>query len=151
MGILDLWAANYLYWWWTKSLDVKTIKEINKFIIKKLCRDRKPSNLKLRITPVILKKNTKTFLISYKKIKKYFAPLIEDCMIQNKVNFGYDLHPVFDSTLCNYNIYESTEGANYDWHIDVSPNPYEDIKLTVVINLSEKSCEGGKLYFTKHE
>ena len=27
-------AANYLYWWWKKSLDVKTIKEINKFIIK---------------------------------------------------------------------------------------------------------------------
>jgi len=138
-------SANHLYWWWKKSLDVKTIKEINKFIIKNY-GEIETDQLKAKDNDGNLKKNTKTFLIQYKKIKKYFAPLIEDCMIQNKVNFGYDLHPVFDSILCNYNIYDSTEGANYDWHVDISPNPYEDVKLTVIINLSEKICEGGKLY-----
>ena len=44
----------------------------------------------------------------------------------------------------NYNTYEINE--EYTWHIDASPkSPVKDIKLTCLLNCSEKEYEGGDL------
>lgn len=138
-------SQNLSYWWWSNILNLKQIKNINKFIVKNYDEIEKRHS-KATYSDGSLKKNTETFLIRYEKLKKYVAPLIEECMIRNRTSFGYDIVPISDRILCNYNIYDSTNSANYDWHIDFSPNLYEDVKLTVIINLSEKIFEGGNFY-----
>jgi predicted 2-oxoglutarate/Fe(II)-dependent dioxygenase YbiX len=61
----------------------------------------------------------------------------------NKYNFNYDVYNLSDGYTCNYNVYKDSTLANYDWHIDGTKDPYRDIKLTFIINLSEKLYEGG--------
>tara|TARA_R110002020_G_scaffold6399_2_gene27272 strand:+ start:1877 stop:2446 length:570 start_codon:yes stop_codon:yes gene_type:complete len=135
-------SRNPYYWWWTDVLTLKTIKNINKFIVKNYDEVEKKES-KATYSDGSLRKNNQTFLIRYEKIKKYIAPLVEECMIRNKGSFGYDIGPLLNKVGCNYNIYDSKNSANYDWHVDYSPNLYEDIKLTVIINLSEEVYEGG--------
>jgi len=134
-----------LYWHWNNVLDLKTIKEINKFILlnyevlekdKWKAKDLNNNN----------KKNTETYIIKYKKIKSYFSDLVDLAFMSNRENFGYDLFDIKDNRDCNYNVYRSSNKANYDWHIDGSNGPYSDIKLTLIINLSEKKFEGGDFY-----
>jgi predicted 2-oxoglutarate/Fe(II)-dependent dioxygenase YbiX len=134
-----------LYWYWNNVLDLKTIKNINKLIISNydsLEDDvKKAKDLNNNI-----KKNTETYIIAYKKIKLKVSKLIEEAFRSNNENFGYDLFDMTDNSECNYNVYKSSNKANYDWHVDVTPAPYSDIKLTLIINLSEKSFEGGDFY-----
>jgi predicted 2-oxoglutarate/Fe(II)-dependent dioxygenase YbiX len=134
-----------LYWHWNNVLDLKTIKEMNKFIISNYNflegNEKKANNLNNN-----LKKNTETYIITYKKIKPYISKLIKEAFMANRENFGYDLFDMEDSSGCNYNVYKTSNKANYDWHIDGSTSPYSDIKLTLIINLSEKKFDGGNLY-----
>ena len=118
-----------LYWYWNNVLDLKTIKNINKFIISnydsleddiKKAKDLNNNN----------KKNTETYIIKYKKIKSYFSNLIDLALMSNPENFGYDLFDIKDNRDCNYNVYKSSNKANYDWHIDGSSGLYSDIKIS---------------------
>lgn len=133
------------YWYWFNVLDLKTIKKINKFISSNY-DSLENDDQKAKDSNNILKKNTETYLIKYKKIKPYISKLIEDAFIVNERDFGYDLFDMKDNIFCNYNVYKSSNNANYDWHTDGSLHPYNDIKLTLIINLSEKKFEGGDLY-----
>ena len=54
------------------------------------------------------------------------------------------LYPIIERNLLNYNVYDSSNYGEYDFHIDSSSaeQPF-DIKLTAMINLSEEYYEGG--------
>ena len=70
---------------------------------------------------------------------------IEDCVrAANRRNFAYDIFPFDASTILHYNVYK--EGGEYQWHQDMHRiEDASDIKLTVIVNLSEKSYKGGQL------
>ena len=138
-------SQNVSHWWWTKVLTLKEIKNINKFVLKNY-DGIEQRQYKASFSDGSLKKNTETLIIRYGKIKKYVAPLIEECMNRNRTSFGYDIYPISDRVLCDYNMYDSKSNGSFDWHVDLSPDLYEDVKLTVIINLSEKVYEGGDFY-----
>ena len=80
-----------------------------------------------------------------KKSKDIFD-LIWDLAVQvNKSSFGFDITSVEN---VQYTVYDSSEKAKYDWHIDTfwcNPNsPLYHRKISVVIQLSDPSeYEGG--------
>ena len=133
----------YKYWSWENYFTKKDIKNINNFI---------DNNFNCYEDPIYIatdktnknKKNVLVKCISYNKIKKYLKNLLETCLYVNKKNFGYDLFNSLDNGYCNLNIYSADKLQSYDWHIDAVPHPYEDIKFTILINLSMKPYEGGK-------
>jgi len=136
-------SATPLYWLWKKELPIKQIKILNKIIMKKY---EKMEDVKYAAKDLYgnnTKKNTETYIIDYRYIKKYIDHLVQKAFIINKYNFNYDLYGIPNVYKCNYNIYKDSTLSNYDWHIDGIKNPYSDIKLTFIINLSEKLYEGG--------
>ena len=60
--------------------------------------------------------------------------------------FGYDLYPFNEYNVCLYNIYESSNQGEYHYHVDASRSDMYDIKLTIIVNLSNKAFEGGEFY-----
>ena len=72
--------------------------------------------------------------------------LVDEFVHCGRFNFGYDIFEVPDLELFNLNIYSSKDKAKYDWHTDGSENPKIDTKLTILINVSLKTYEGGNFY-----
>ena len=63
----------------------------------------------------------------------------------NQQNFGYNLYPPQSELRLNYITYN--KGNRYDWHMDSNfYHPVSDIKLTCLLNISEKTFEGGEFY-----
>ena len=60
-----------------------------------------------------------------------------------RFNFGYDVFNVSDIDNCLFNTYSYKNKSKYDWHIDKDISDLYDVKLTVLINLSLQSFEGG--------
>ena len=132
MNIFDCWA-------WEKTIPLNQIKKINKRIDK----------LESSGTDVPAKNTAKIAsvkVLNYYDLQDYIDPYLNNVLAVNERNFGYNLYPVTYSQ-CNYNIYK--KNGEYDWHIDESPDPFHDIKLTVLINLSESSYKGGDFKLMK--
>jgi|TARA_R100000093_G_C1943009_1_gene72999 predicted 2-oxoglutarate/Fe(II)-dependent dioxygenase YbiX len=139
------------YWYWHNMLNLKQVKQINKHIDKNYKEDEN-ENLGARGPHGEKLKNLTTKIINYKKVKKYINHIVENVFLINRDHFGYDLFNISDQMGTHYNVYDSKLGAQaYDWHIDRSLFPNSDMKLTVVINLSEKSFEGGDLFIQQTE
>tara|TARA_Y100000590_G_scaffold84077_1_gene93799 strand:+ start:968 stop:1507 length:540 start_codon:yes stop_codon:yes gene_type:complete len=78
-------------------------------------------------------------------IQKLILPFIDFILTSNTYHYGFDLFPLTASKIVNYNTYEKSE--EYSWHIDASmKSPIKDIKLTCLLNCSEKNYDGGDLY-----
>ena len=93
----------------------------------------------------VSKKNTKTLIIQWRKIKNIVGNLMSSIQHLNEQNFGYVLYPFNDLENCMLNIYDSKRKGSYDWHFDSSHSDMYDVKLTVLVNLSEKYT-GGKFH-----
>lgn len=138
------------YWYWHNMLNLKQVKQLNKFIERNYKEDENenlgaigPNGEKL--------KNLKTKIINYEKVKKHIYHIVESVFLINRDQFGFDLYNYSDQNGTHYNVYDSKTQDNYDWHIDRSLFPYTDMKLTVIINLSEKLFEGGDLFIQQTE
>ena len=59
-------------------------------------------------------------------------------------DFGYNIFYPHDDWFLNYNTYDSKSNDSYDWHTDSSGRASFDIKMTLLINLSEESYDGGE-------
>ena len=132
----------YSFWYWKNLISLNKIKLINKTILKQnlvmqpeehAAHDGKNKN----------KKNLHCYLLEYNKIKPLLFEYVEQFVRCNEINFGFDVFNLKDFTILNYNIYDSKNKANYDWHVDQSTSLVTDFKLTCLINLSEKKFEGG--------
>lgn len=132
-----------VYWYWPSLMSLEDIKKINKKIINNY-HQLEDKNLHAVDENGIDKKNTKTYIIKHKYIENYINPLLNMCLRINKSHFGYDAD-LDNNPDVNFNIYESNIKGSYDWHVDESQDPYLDIKLTILINMSEKEYEGGDL------
>jgi PKHD-type hydroxylase len=139
-------SSRPLYWYFPNVLNLKEIKKLNKFINTNYDKEE-DKKLKAVDNNNNLKKFLTTYLIKYTKIKPFIKNIVDRCYRINRENFGYDLFKISEELdMCNYNIYSDNLNDRYDWHIDCSSAPYSDIKLTILINLSEKEFEGGDFY-----
>ena len=133
------------YWYWKKFITKDKIKEINNFInnnfdsYEDAQHPAKTVNNESKKTAVV-----KT--IKYKKIKEHVADIVDTMVLTNQRNFGYILHGLNPLSTINLNFYSEGDKGKYDWHTDSSINDISDIKLTGLINVSEKEYEGGDFY-----
>ena len=81
--------------------------------------------------------------INYGQIKHLISPIIDEAFYMAQNKFGYLTNGPHDRELLNFNTYSGESKDTYDWHIDESANSQEDMKLTLLINLSTEVFEGG--------
>ena len=91
-------------------------------------------------------KTAKVSQIPYKNLKKYFKA-VEDCTHHANIkSFGFDIYSWLDQDPLSQNIYEAKNKGQYTFHTDCALYTSKSaIKLTTLINLSEKPYEGGQL------
>lgn len=136
---------NYDYWFWENVISKKEILFLNNFIEKNFdCFEDVKFHAKDKNNKS--KKNTLVMCISFYKIKETLKKIIHNYNLVNQKHFGYDLYPQSDLSHCNLNVYSYKKNQSYGWHNDSSTDKYEDIKLTVLINISKKTYKGGNFY-----
>jgi hypothetical protein len=65
----------------------------------------------------------------------------------NQQYFGFDLHPMNDDDFISSNKYEGSKKGIYDYHTDgFISDKSSSVKLTCLINTSEKTFAGGDFY-----
>ena len=92
---------------------------------------------KMRVTRVAwIKPNTDTDWL--------FAKLEDVVMRLNTDIFGYDLYGL--EKALQYTVYEGSETAHYDWHVDAGPRNAEPRKISLSLQLSDPGdYQGGRL------
>ena len=89
--------------------------------------------------------------ISYGQIKHLINPLVDDAFYYANNKFGYLTNGPHDMEWLNFNTYSSDSKDTYDWHVDESNNSQEDIKLTLLMNLSTEPYTGGEFQTWVHD
>lgn len=141
-------ANHHPYWYWENQLTLKEIKKLNKLIMSNY-DSIEPQTHKAHDLKGVSKKNLDSYIINYQKVKPYVSRLLDLAFEANRKSYGYDIWKYRDADTCLYNVYPSNKQSNYDWHVDEDPDPYADMKFTMIINLSEKPFVGGDLFLQK--
>lgn len=131
----------YSFWCWDSVVSPLEIKKINKFI-----RENSNPSLKDQVNPALNKKASVS-IIEWPKLKKKLAGM-EDVINQtNHLYFNFKTYRFNTFDAMNHNVYDSTKGGEYEYHIDVESYKLDfTTKLTCVLNLSEDPYEGGEFY-----
>lgn len=132
------------YWVWENIFSKKERKKINDIILTNYL-DVESDKFVAKDKNNISKKQAKTYYIYYKDLKNLIYDATEKVFSINKHHFGYDIYPLNNYLCLNYNVYDSSNKGEYDWHTDGSSSSILDFKLTMLVNLSEESFEGGDL------
>lgn len=141
---MDNIMKQYPYYFFDKILNSKQIKEINK-IIEKNSHGNEVKDSGAKDITGEYKKSSTVKLIKYEFLKDVLEPVIEGFLRTNTNEYGYELFPLTLEDVFNFNIYSSDNNSKYDWHIDISRRQINDIKLTILINLSD-SFTGGEFW-----
>ena len=138
-------VTDFIYRYWNNYFDKKQIKKLNCLIDKNFdfYEDYKDS---AKGSDGTNKKSAVIKQIYYKKIKHLLDDFQEEFTNSANVHFGFKIFGMNDMEKCNLNIYSSKNLGKYDWHVDLSMSKIYDIKLTVLINVSEKKYQGGEFY-----
>jgi|TARA_R100001530_G_scaffold123592_1_gene91561 PKHD-type hydroxylase len=128
--------ARSLYYYWKNVIALDKIKDLNKKILQNV--DTSSSD-----RPAHMASKTSTVKsVRYNSIKEDLTSAVERINFTNQHEYGYDVHPLLESKILNYNIYRP--GTEYTWHVDMDKQAAcVDIKLTALINLSETKVKGG--------
>ena len=135
-------SEKFHYWKWESYYKPKYVSKLNRFIVKNL-RAGEGRDAAAVGTKGEKKKYVKARYISYQKLRPLLYPLPHDIEWINQKQFGVDLYPINLRSFCNYNVYYSSTEDHYDWHVDGTSNLMDDMKFTVVINLSDGPYTGG--------
>jgi PKHD-type hydroxylase len=128
--------SNYFYW--NNLFLPEEIKTINSLINK--YKDKKEEE---HLKSSSATKTSTVYPIKLMYLKDVLKKALEALILNNQDNFGYDIFDWSDEMEVNFNIYE--KGQEYQWHKDTGLLKSADVKLTALINLSDKSFKGGEL------
>ena len=126
------------YYSWDNIFNIETIKNINEIIEKTNSGDESLNST----TP--WKNLSEVKIVYYGHLVPTLANFINEVHMVSTEGFGYNVFPTYNATTLNYSIYNSKDKADYGWHRDTSDNPTTDIKLTLLINVSDEPYEGGQ-------
>ena len=129
---------------WSKFFDSESIKRINELIENEFV-DEEDKNLGAKSQGGKLIKNISSVKhVPYGKIKHLMSDFVGYVYQVAELDFGYKTFRPHDEVYLNFNTYESDSKDEYPWHIDSSRQATNDIKLTVLINLSTEPFTGGE-------
>lgn len=141
--LLDTEKVKPSFWSWKRVISNDQIKTLNTFIENNY--DHKGEDmLAARDENNKVKKNNYIYNITYGKITPYIHGFVDMAKQINRDNFGYHLNEMLLQDNVILNVYDESIQASYDWHSDGSPSPYSDIKLTILINISNVEYQGGE-------
>ena len=123
----------YKYYTWPNK--IKLLNKINNIIDKKSTFD--DEDLKADAT-----KTSSVKFIEYHYLKNLLEEYIVNALSVNSDIFGYTIFPISPYQVLNINYYKNNE--QYNWHTDASRNPSKDIKLTLLLNISNNKYSGGE-------
>ena len=130
---------------WTNVFTAQQIKEINAFIDKEYDElQEKGGGTPDRPDGTIVKNVSTVKHIRYGKIKHLISDLVEDAYFSANFHFGYPTFNPYNKEYLKFNTYTSDNKDYYDWHHDESRSATHDVKLTLLVNLSTDTYEGGK-------
>jgi PKHD-type hydroxylase len=88
-------------------------------------------------------KTSQVKFLHLNSIQNLIMPFLDFIFTANVNYYGFDLFQLTGSKILNYNTYNINE--EYTWHIDSTPDSVvKDIKLTCLLNCSEKDYQGGE-------
>lgn len=87
--------------------------------------------------------------IPFKSVQHLIDRLVSQVVSVTERDFGYNIFYPHSDRYLNHNTYDSKSNDSYDWHIDASGRASFDIKMTVLMNLSEQSYDGGEFQMLK--
>ena len=138
---------SYVHDWWEwnePQLNLTQIKEANKQINSN-CFGKENPEKGAHDKKGNLLKNIEPKEIYMKDLTQPLFNVIQQSIKSCHVEFGYITFPtnIFDVLL--YNVYSSKIKGHYGAHVDGSRSDVYDVKMTLLINLSETDYEGGDL------
>lgn len=125
-----------LYYFWKKVITPQAITELNKTIKQNFLQGTRDSPASRSV------KTSSVQCITYGIVRNQIKPYVDRALSCNESVWGYDLYPLIDDKVLNYNVYRPK--TEYSWHVDMNRNANYDMKLTILINLSEHKYTGGK-------
>jgi len=143
---------NYLtYWYWENQLSQKDIVYLNKYINKNYnYYEENTKGAHNKETGELLK-NSKVKCITLGKIKNKINRIVNNAIAVAQIEFGYTVFQPLDGDILLYNSYSSKNLGKYNYHIDASDSNKHDIKLTLLINISQKPYKGGEFCYFHYE
>ena len=139
------------YWYWENLLSQKDIVYLNNYINKnydhyedtiKGAHDKKTGELL---------KNAKVKCITLNKIQNKINHILNNAMAIAQYEFGYTVFEPLENDILLYNSYSSKNLGKYNYHIDTSNSDKYDIKLTLLMNISQKPYEGGEFRYFHYD
>ena len=124
------------YYYWNNVISSKNIKDINCLVKKH--RDKKENKNLAADT----NKTSTVYPIKLKYLKNLLEIPMSLIIKGNRENYGYDVFDFYDEMVLNFNTYEKNQ--EYDWHKDADESKFVDLKLTALINVSDKNFTGGE-------
>ena len=118
---------------------LEQVKEINREIKKYIFEREPPDEASQNVSKI-----GDFFQIPCEPLMKLLHPWLYQCQHTNREVFGYDIYWDFHLESLNYNVYR--ENGEYGLHVDANATQSADLKLTCLLNLSEKAYEGGEFY-----
>ena len=131
-------ASNFAFWYLKNVYTVDELKEMNGFIEQNFDPELEDKPAEFVV------KTAKVRSMGWKLAAPFMEKAYQAAKYINSTEIGYDLFDMTHHNTINYNVYDSINKAEYDWHVDATPPGYPtDIKLTVVINASTEKYAGG--------
>ena len=107
------------------------------------CTTKNNPNLFDRPATGITKK-ANVLIVPWAETKSFMERTFDLAKEVNKRDYCYDMFDYTDYDSINYNVYNSHDQGEYDWHTDsTGGGTPDDIKLTVIVNASTESYTGG--------
>jgi len=124
------------FWIWQDFFSKSDIKNINKII--------KSKSFKGKDSAASTTKTSEVKFCLYRDLKDYLCDISERINQINISKFGYFIYPFNNYDQININTYSHKNTGEYDWHVDEESSYINDIKFTILINISEQKYEGGE-------
>ena len=129
-------------WIWPSQLNTEQISQINKLAKNNIIK-KEETSAGAQDNNGQLKKNSDVSVIMLDDMNGLLDNCINQAFHIHDIYFAYNLYRRKPLDHILYNVYDSKNKSKYDWHIDKSEHDLMDIKLTLLINVSEEPYEGG--------
>ena len=123
---------------WGNGFSSEQIQNLNKIIEEKYFQTENPES------GTDFKNVSSVKLFYYRDVKNIIGDFIERAYLDASTHFGYNVFPTNDFDVLNHGTYDSKDKSDYNWHRDTSRTSIYDIKLTLLINVSDEPYEGGE-------